>query len=81
MFLFLWFHLSSVCGDMRFTNDKPKDSIKASLGDNVPLRWTFTYNDDAKKIQLAHGVLGECTKSSLASGNLHMVKSFFSRKL
>lgn len=48
MFLFLWFHLSSVCGDMRFTNDKPKDSIKASLGDNVPLRWTFTYNHDGK---------------------------------
>ena len=33
---------------MRFTNDKPKDSIKASLGDNVPLRWTFTYNNDGK---------------------------------
>ena len=33
---------------MRFTNDKPKDSIRASLGDNVPLRWSFTYNDDGK---------------------------------
>lgn len=40
--------IQAVCGDMRFTNDKPKDSIRASLGDNVPLRWSFTYNDDGK---------------------------------
>ena len=34
-----------------------------------------------EKIQLAHGVLGECTKSSLASGNLHVVKNLFFEKI
>lgn len=51
-----------VCGDIHFTNDKLKNSIITSLGDNVPV-----YDDNGKNTAHSWGALG---KSQFQHGEL-----------